>query len=128
MWIHNTSQMKERRKELRKSLTFPERILWNHLKNSQLGCKFRRKHSFGGYVLDFYCSEKHLAIELDGGYHDEDFQKEYDYERDNYLQSSGIILMHFQNEEVTKNPEHVIMRIREKLQSVDIHYHQNRPL
>ena len=68
--IHNRPEYKDRRLSLRKKLTAAEATLWNLLKNKQLdGRKFRRQHSVGKYVLDFYCASEHLAIELDGEHH-----------------------------------------------------------
>jgi cyclase len=55
---------------LRNNLTHAEIILWGHLKDSQLGCKFRRQHPLGIYIADFYCHQHQLVIELDGSIHD----------------------------------------------------------
>jgi len=67
MKIHNRKSMKEIRRHLRHSLTPAEAALWKGLKGSKLeGKKFRRQHSIGNYVVDFYCPECKLAIELDG--------------------------------------------------------------
>src|SRR4051812_15713439 len=64
--LHTRRSLKPRRRKLRRSLTPAEASLWRALKNSQLsGRKFRRQHSVGKYVLDFYCVEEWLAIELD---------------------------------------------------------------
>jgi very-short-patch-repair endonuclease len=68
--IHNVKQLKERRKQLRNSLTSAEAKLWGLLKDSQLeNRKFRRQHSVGPYILDFYCPSEKLCIELDGEIH-----------------------------------------------------------
>jgi very-short-patch-repair endonuclease len=64
---YNKSIMTQRRKALRKNLSKAEAIMWNHLSRRQLhGYKFRRQHSVDQYVLDFYCPELKLAIEIDG--------------------------------------------------------------
>ena len=75
--------MKHRRKELRNSQTPQEFKLWFHLKNKKLGVKFRRQHGIGSYIVDFYCSDKNLVIELDGNQHLE--SREYDKERSSYF-------------------------------------------
>jgi very-short-patch-repair endonuclease len=56
-WIHNTVELKDRRKELRKNSTKAEQILWFELRNNKLGVKFKRQHSIGGYITDFYCQK-----------------------------------------------------------------------
>lgn len=65
-YIFNVPNLKPKRQALRNNPTPTEKLLWSKLKNSQLGFKFRRQYSVGGYILDFYCPTKKLAIELDG--------------------------------------------------------------
>ena len=67
--IHNIKKLLYRRKDLRNNSTSEEILLWLRLKNSQLGFKFRRQHSIGGYIVDFYCPSKKLVIEIDGKEH-----------------------------------------------------------
>jgi very-short-patch-repair endonuclease len=67
--IHNRKNLKPFRKDLRNNLTSAEATLWKYLKASQLGKKFRRQHSAGNYILDFYCATERIAIELDGKNH-----------------------------------------------------------
>jgi very-short-patch-repair endonuclease len=102
--------MKDRRKELRKSLIPQELKLWLYLKNKNLGVKFRRQQGIGPYIADFYCKEKNLVVELDGSRHKT--EKEYDKERDNYMESLGIKVLRFWNNEVDKNIEGVLMKIQ----------------
>jgi very-short-patch-repair endonuclease len=111
--IFNKSIFKDRRKILRKSLTPQEFKLWFYLKSKNLGIKFRRQHSIGPYIVDFYCKEKNLVIELDGSQHLE--AKEYDRERDSYLQTLGIKVIRFWNNEIDKNIEDVLIRIKEEI-------------
>jgi very-short-patch-repair endonuclease len=62
-----------RRRDLRQQATTPEQILWYALRNRQVqGLKFRRQHSIGLYVVDFYCADAQLAVEIDGDTHGED--------------------------------------------------------
>ena len=111
--IFNKSKFKERRKELRKSSTPQEFKLWLYLKTKNLGVKFRRQQSIGPYIADFYCKEKNLVIELDGSQHVE--TKEYDKERDSYLQTLGIKVIRFWNNEIDKNMDGVLIKIKEKI-------------
>jgi very-short-patch-repair endonuclease len=83
------------------------------LKNKQLGCKFRRQHSIGKYVVDFYCSEKKLVIEIDGWQHKE--QERYDEERIKYLESLELKVLRFWNNDVNDNLNGVILKIEEYL-------------
>ncbi len=74
-------------------MTLPEIILWRHLKNRQLGgLRFHRQHPMLGYVLDFYCREHRLAVEVDGRVHDHPDQVAHDRRRDERLRSERDIL------------------------------------
>ena len=100
------------RQKLRKLATPAEKRLWHSLKKSQLGAKFRRQHGVGPYVLDFYCPEYKLAIEIQGGVHTEELQSEYDAERLVYLESQGIRVLYFANRTLLELPEYVLDVIR----------------
>ncbi len=116
--IHNAKNLKENRKQLRNSLTSAEAKLWSFLKNSQLESrKFRRQHSVGPYVLDFYCPAEKLCIELDGAAHFTDCGYEYDIARTEYLQALNIRVMRFENKDVFENTEAVLEEIRKNLSS-----------
>jgi len=108
--IFNKSKFLSRRKELRKSSTPQELKLWLYLKGKNLGLKFRRQHGIGPYIVDFYCKEKNLIIELDGSQHTN--AKEYDKERDNYMETLGIKVLRFWNGEIDKNIEEVLIKIK----------------
>lgn len=109
--IFNKSKSLKNRKELRKSLTPQELKLWFHLKSNNLGVKFRRQHGIGPYIADFYCKEKNLVIEIDGSQHIE--AKKYDESRDMYIKSLGMQVVRFWNNDIDKNMEGVLMKIRE---------------
>jgi len=96
----NNPKLKSRRKELRNNSTEAEKLIWSKLKSSQLGCKFRRQHSIGPYILDFYCPSKQLAIELDGGQHNEAKSMNYDSNRTEYLNSLNITVLRFWNSQI----------------------------
>jgi very-short-patch-repair endonuclease len=81
----------KRAKRLRRPMTPPELGFWLRVKNRQLGgFKFRRQHPVGPYILDFYCAERRLAVEIDGASHGSDEQAAHDARRDAYLRSIGI--------------------------------------
>ncbi len=99
-------------KSMRRAPTEAEQKLWNFLRRKHLaGFKFRRQQPVGPYILDFYCFEAKVAIELDGGGHALDDQRAYDDQRTQYLASQGIRILRFWNNELVKNPEGVCQRI-----------------
>ena len=111
--FNNLPQLRTFRKELRSSLTPAEAKLWSMIKGSKLqGRKFRRQHSFSGYILDFYCSSEKLAIELDGDVHFTENAQQYDYERKLLLQYFGIKVIRFDNKYVFEEPDWVLDQIQ----------------
>ena len=110
--LFNARKKKQDRRILRKSSTAAEAVLWTYLQNRKLlGKKFRRQSSVGPYIVDFYCPECRVAIELDGSVHTS-FQKlEYDAERDRYLQELGIRVLRFENKAVFLNIEGLVSSI-----------------
>lgn len=111
--ISNLPSLLYRRRELRNNLTPQENKMWRFLKDEQLGCKFRRQHSFGKYIADFYCREKQLIIEIDGSQHLE--KEKYDLLRTKFFESRGLRVLRFWNNEVSANIEGVIAKIKEWL-------------
>lgn len=100
-------------RDFRKNPTEAEACLWEILRAKRLvGYKFRRKHPMKDYILDFYCPELKIAIEVDGQIHMDEQQVKYDQERTNALQESGISVIRFWNSEVINNLPSVINRIR----------------
>jgi very-short-patch-repair endonuclease len=111
--IHNLPELSRFRTELRRKLTPAEARLWTLLKNSRLdGRKFRRQHSVGSYILDFYCPSERLAVELDGEGHFTLPGVSYDAKRRRFLEGQGIRVIRFENERVFKNELSVLDRIR----------------
>jgi len=99
-------------RELRKKQTPAESVMWELLRDRRLmNMKFRRQHQFGDYIVDFYCHDYKLVIELDGGVHNSDGQKKHDHKRDAYLASMGITVLRFRNEEFLAKPETILQRI-----------------
>lgn len=112
--VSNLYSVRSQRRQLRTNATPQEVILWSRLKNNQLGFKFRRQHSFGKYIADFYCPEKGLIIEIDGSQHLE--QEKHDAERTKFFESRGLKVIRFWNNEINTNLEGVLMKIQECLQ------------
>ena len=114
MQLNNLPKLKTFRKHLRSNLTPAEARLWSMLKNSQLdGRKFRRQHSFSGYILDFYCPAEKLGIELDGAVHFSEQAAQHDYERGLFFMYFGVRILRFENKWVFEEPEWVLNSIRE---------------
>ena len=110
--LHNKKELKETRKKFRRNATSAEAVLWKMLKNKQVcGLKFRRQHSVSNCVLDFYCPQKKLAIELDGEYHAIPGKETLDSKRDDFLISLGIKILRFENKIVFEDPELIIDEI-----------------
>ncbi|MBR6179941.1 MAG: endonuclease domain-containing protein [Prevotella sp.] len=106
----NPSDQKDQRKGLRHRMTHAEVVLWLALKNRGVGgYKFRRQQGIGPYILDFYCPELHLCVELDGSSHE--YKSDYDAQRTNYLNNQGIRVVRFKNEQVITCLEGVIADI-----------------
>ena len=102
-FLKNNPALKEHRRALRRDQTDAEKTLWSKLRNKQFhGLKFFRKYSIGPYILDCYCPEKRLAVELDGGQHNLPDVREYDAERTSFLNSHGVTVVRFWNNEVLR--------------------------
>ena len=100
---------------LRGNMTISEKLLWERLRKNQLGIKIRRQHPIGDYIADFYCHKAKLVIEIDGNYHNQNDQKEYDHRRDQDLRESGIEVIRFKEEQIMNNIEFVLKRIKERI-------------
>ncbi len=109
--IHNQQNLKDLRKQNRNNLTPAEAKLWKHFRNSQLGRKFRKQHSVGGYILDFYCPVEKLAIELDGRDHFTNNGFARNEARTKYLNSLDIRVIRFENKEVFEQLDGVLAGI-----------------
>lgn len=110
-FIINKTTLKPRRKQLRNQSTPTEKLLWQKLRKKQLGFWFKRQVSISNYVVDFYCPQKRLAIELDGSVHKTASQKKYDSYRTRYLQAFNITEIRFWNSEIEINIKNVIKTI-----------------
>ena len=119
-YLRNNLALKQRRRELRRNQTEAEKTLWTCVRNRQLyGVRFFRQYSIGPYILDFYCPQMKLAIELDGGQHIENGRKEYDEARSAYLQAHGIDVIRFRNHDILNQTESVLRRLAGKITSAN---------
>lgn len=107
--------LKANAKENRNNPTQAETVLWELLKNHNLGEHFRRQHIILDYIADFVCLGKRLIIEADGGYHHTPEQQQEDRVRENRLQELGFEILRFDNNEILCNPEGVVSKIKERL-------------
>jgi cyclase len=105
----------EMAKDLRKNMTDAEKILWLYLKQHFEGFKFSRQHPFGIYIADFYCHKSKLVIEVDGKIHDDVEIKANDEARQQSIEEAGITVIRFRNEEIFKEPEMVLQKIKSHL-------------
>lgn len=106
-------------KENRKNPTEAERKMWSVLRDNRFeGYKFRRQHPMRNYILDFYCHQLKIVVEVDGGYHEEISQKKYDESRDEYLMELGIEVIRFTNDRVLKDMEGVLQELSEFIENI----------
>ena len=113
--LNNHPQYKERRQELRSQPTPAEHNLWQYLRKNQLGVKFRRQHSIHHYIVDFYCPERALVIEVDGEIHTSEDACQYDQERDSLLKSCGLQVLRFSNHQVLNDTQITLTQIQQTL-------------
>ena len=99
--------LKQRAKELRRAGNLSEVLLWRRIKNKQLGgLDFDRQKIIGNYIVDFYCAEKQVVIEIDGSSHDQ--KAEYDKRREAYLTGLNLTVIHLLDSEVKRNLDGVM--------------------
>jgi very-short-patch-repair endonuclease len=104
------SKLKTRSREFRQDQTGAEERLWSRLRGRQLaGMKFRRQHAIGPFVVDFYCPEKKLVIEVDGPIHDG--QADEDKYREQELRTRGFRVLRLRNENLLGDLDNVIAKI-----------------
>jgi len=112
--LFNHTKYKNRRSTLRRTQTTPEELFWQKVRQKQLGVKFRRQHGIGDYIVDFYCAECALIIEIDGDSHFTQDAQEYDKVRDAFLQSRGFQVVRFTNQQIMNEMSSVLSEL-EKL-------------
>ena len=112
------SSLRDRVRELRGNPTEAEKNVWRHLRYKQLGGhRFRRQHPIGNFIVDFFCFERSLVIELDGGHHSE--QGDYDQKRALRLESRGYKVLRFWNNQIMNEIDAVLEAILKELEAVE---------
>ena len=109
-------ELKRLARQLRKNSTLPEVLLWQHIKQRAYGVQFHRQIPMLHYIVDFYCHEIRLAIEIDGHSHVHSF--EYDAKRQGELEKYGVKFLRFSNDDVKKNMFSVLLVIEEKVKEL----------
>jgi very-short-patch-repair endonuclease len=104
-------------RELRASSTEAEKAAWDVLRDRRLGAKFRRQFGIENGVLDFYCFEHRLAIELDGGVHSQIDQMRKDASKEDYLRTLGIRLLRIPNAMVLEHPDEFVRAVLEAIRT-----------
>ncbi|AUC81504.1 endonuclease domain-containing protein [Lacinutrix sp. Bg11-31] len=117
--LHSKEELKKLRSVLRKSLTPAEAYLWSKLKARQFkGIRFTKQHSIGYYIVDFYCAEYKLIIELDGEIHNTPNQFEKDEIRTQYLEGLGYKVIRFENKMAFENLPSIYMEIEDQINNL----------
>ncbi len=108
-----SAELRERCKDFRQEPTQAETVLWNYLRARRFeDLKFRRQHPFHGFIIDFFCFELNLAVEVDGAVHLSPDQVEYDLFRTQKLSEYGLVVLRIWNSEVINHPDEVLEQIR----------------
>jgi len=116
--VFNRKYLKQKRKDLRNEPTRAEAFLWGYLKGSKFeGRKFRRQTSIKSFIVDFYCPDEKLVIELDGEPHFNEEAIKYDEERTKKLEELGLKVIRFQNQDVLYNLDSVLEEIKKSFKS-----------
>ena len=119
MWKGAPSDSFSKAQFLRRNETKAEKLLWEKLRNNQLGgLKFRRQHPVNIYIADFYCHKFKLIIELDGDYHNQEEQKQKDEVRTEVLGLNDLKIIRFKNEEVEQDINQVLITIKNKIEQL----------
>ncbi len=106
-------QLKERARELRKNPTLAEKILWRRIRGKQLDFEFHRQVPIDQFIVDFYCHELLLAVEVDGASHDSNDNRAKDLDRQARIENLGVSFLRFQDDEVINSLDGVVMKIKD---------------
>ena len=112
MYYGATPDIFDRARALREQETMAEKLLWSELSNKQLGVKFRRQHPLYQYIVDFYCHELKIVIEVDGLIHLKSNILANDKIREQQLQSLNLRVIRFTNDEIFQNLKRVVEQIK----------------
>ena len=108
-------------KEHRKNMTLGEVALWREINNKKLGVRFSRQIPIDNYIVDFYCKDLQLAIEIDGAIHFEEGHEEKDHLRQQKLESLGVKVIRFSDLDVKNNLNWVIREIEKEIVDLKTH-------
>jgi very-short-patch-repair endonuclease len=111
--LYNHKEYKTTRQNLRKQEVGAEKLLWSKLRNKQQLFKFRRQHGIGKFVVDFYCPELKLAIEVDGETHSTDKEIKNDLAREEFIKRFGIEIKRYRNYDIYNNIEGILVDVNE---------------
>ncbi len=109
----NNPTLKDTRRFLRSEANSAEKILWKFIRGNQLGYKFRRQFSIGNFIVDFYCHELKLVVELDGWTHESAKTKIKDKIKQQFLESNGYKVFRLTNEEMFGDPQVFLKKLKE---------------
>lgn len=119
MWKGAPGEGFSKARRLRKRMTRAEKLLWEKLRNKKVkGFKFRRQHPIAIYIVDFYCHELKLVIEVDGKYHNKIEQRLKDKERTQFIQFQGLQVIRFTNEEIINDLNTVLQKIENEIEKL----------
>ena len=121
--VYYNQNLKKFRKKLRNNPTKSEVVLWKYLKNGQMGCKFRRQCSIGKYIVDFYCPEIKLVIEVDGITHNDETVYDKDVKKERFLTDLGLRVERYGADKIfhnTKDVTFAIFHLCEGLRTVNV--------
>jgi len=116
--LYNLNKYKFLRRKLRRDITAAEKILWRRLRANRFGFKFRRQFGIGKYIVDFYCPQLKLAIEIDGATHGTEDELERDKTKEDFLISLGVKLKRYLNVELKNCPEGVLEDLEYYIKSI----------
>jgi very-short-patch-repair endonuclease len=105
-------------KKLRQNMTLGEIALWREIKGKKLGVRFSRQIPIDEYIVDFYCKDLQLAVEVDGSIHFEEGHQEKDRIRQNRLESLGVIVIRFSDLDVKNNLNWVLEELQDKIKDI----------
>lgn len=120
-------QLRARARELRRNGTLGEVLLWNALRKKALGCEFHRQVPISEYIVDFFCPERMLAIEVDGSGHEHEEVYANDVRRQASLEAVGVRFLRFTKRDIRSNLENVVLDIQDWLAQNDVECQSHPP-
>jgi very-short-patch-repair endonuclease len=118
--IRYNPELVEFAKKLRNNMTLGEIALWREVKGKKLGKRFSRQIPIDRYIVDFYCKDLQLAIEVDGSFHFKEGQEEKDKQRQTRLESLGVTMIRFSDTDVKNNLSFILEEIKEHIKNLEL--------